>query len=1346
MGNSSIKLTYDGGMNQDLSKSKTQPNVYFEAFNIIRTATDGPSTGSISNEKGNKFILTIPIPEIDPLNTIIKYGDKSLPYTVTTTTQPRNELESNYFLSNNNYKLSDTQKIIGHSYIKGFFIIASTDGKGFDCFWKLDEITFDLELLYMRDLGFTTDDRLSIVCNYENEQVIKVYFISGRHQIRFFNINHSITNGDLENLIDLDSVNINQINNIDLSQPVVTEKLSGGTHTAGMIQYGYNLYRVGGSQSVLSPLTEIVSLDKNPMGGDVNEIVGTIPVIKIDDLDQNYTHIRLYAIKWTSLNEVPSVSLIDDSLLEGSSYTYYDDGSIIQSMTMEELIFLDSNVIIPKHIVTKDNRMFYANYDEINFDVDLDCRAYSFNNALTESKVCNRFDITSGGTLVPVETITLVTPDPIYSQVSKTHSAINVDYDIYNKNLSGNLGGTGRYIEYEIIRNQVGSNGFTKEDSFGKFFKDGEIYRIGIEFFNRKGKVSLPKWIADFKVHSTTTHNNLNNSFAGLKVTLLPEFYLWLSTQASMSPDDIPVGYRILRANREFQDRSIVIQGLINPTMSISTKKPTGTTNQGVNNVSTPVNISDANDGLKMPSLMRRFDDYLAPMFGNDNYARLNRTDKHPALVPNVTIQEVRYDNDIRLANTYQFNTLMQLFNPEILLTDLNSIPGTYFEAIGTIENNFNAGWFVERDDEGVFIEHKTLTCIHPRDIKAYTTENNLIKIKGNVGWAADKGLFATSGGDGMQFIQIFRDYTGDYYRKVGSNGTYEVFGQPLVVDKGQSRVFYNNDTKLAFTNSLEFMLADGESDSPLPLAAVNSWGCKAILFSLDAEEKSPEDRPSIENIFSAIGGDKNVANGLLGEIKIHPNLIYVGNLYGGNSFEDKKRTNYIEIGDYQDIVNNSVTISQPGDTFVSNFTFLKICKTNQDLLDNTLEQFTEIVSFRVETTIDLRKRNDYSLGSWDTLFQPVYEDFHKYNSVYSQQPTFQLRRDLNYNFKRVSNFNTKIITSREKSSGELIDSWMYLLPNETMSLDGNYGPINHIFKFKDKVFSLQDSAISHISINPRMLVQATDGLSLHLGSGGILDRYDYINETAGCLDKWSVVTTPTTFYYFDRNNKSIRMFTGDTMKITDALGLHSLFNNFNDNVNVFSGYDYINNKVFFTIRNQENLYTISYSEVFKNFESFHNYYPEYYMSQGFNLLVNSPDKTSIYKQYAGNYNEFFGFLYPSTILFTVNPYPDLETVFDFLKFKSEVYLNGNDVADKTITHIRAFNEYQDSGLTTLVNSRNGNLRRKFRDWGVIIPRDGRQRIRGPWSNIKLFFNNQDNYKLVLHDVNVFFTANQINV
>jgi len=139
-------------------------------------------------------------------------------------------------------------------------------------------------------------------------------------------------------------------------------------------------------------------------------------------------------------------------------------------------------------------------------------------------------------------------------------------------------------------------------------------------------------------------------------------------------------------------------------------------------------------------------------------------------------------------------------------------------------------------------------------------------------------------------------------------------------------------------------------------------------------------------------------------------------------------------------------------------------------------------------------------------------------------------------------------------------------------------------------------------------------------------------------------------------------------------------------------------------------------------------------------LAVN-PNNTKLYKQFAGEYNKFFEVYYPSYIILNVNPESSKDCVFDNINFKSEVTLNGLDQVDKTLTKIQAYNDYQDSLLIPLTVGRNNNLRRKFRDWNALIPRQNRNRIRAPYIKLKLQFDNVSNYRLILHDVNIYYTV-----
>jgi len=1357
------------GMNMDISKSLHNPEFYFEGNNIRIVTTDSKSTGSVTNEKGNTLVTTIPTPIINSQNQSIDYTVfgllKSLPYQIDTEIQPRNEIESNYYISNNTYRTSGQQRIIGHGLVRNAFIVFTTDNNGFDCIWKVDDLSFDITLLYMRNMGFNEQYPVQCINNYENKIIDKIYWVNGRNQMCFINIYHSTDNQDLENLIDLNFDSIQMVGTFDLDQPEIIDINNGGIHTSGMIQYAYNLYRINGSQTKISPLTELIPLNKgeNLGGGDVNEIVGTIPVIKIDNLDNDYTNLKLYAIKYTSYNQTPQVSLIlDRDITTVNEIIYYDDGNIIEDLSLEEFLFLGSDIVIPKHINTKKNYMFLANYSEKNFDIDtygkensIDLRAYSFNSNSTSVNIYNSLEENDIGTIVSSEPAFPVTANIInnVTRVPYKHSAININYDInhfqYNNNI---VGGEGPYIKYRVVRNITPTT---------KVLKDNEIYRLAIQFYNKYGQNSLPKWIADFKTIVVDNQSNLNNYFASIEITFKSAFYVWLNNNNNFLDENgvydeflKPVGYRLLRAERTLLDRTILCQGILNGMMGTLVDR------SGAN--ITPDQITKVNSANKIPSMMRRFDDYLCPQRAMESYARLDRfdSDSHPQLVPGGYSSNA--GNEVYKSpassgwtfGTFQFNKLMQLFSPEITFNTLQSLGQTKLKVIGGVQNDYNSYWGQRRStNTSIIDEAKVFNAISIHDVKS-RVPGGFINIAGVGGELSRFGWFGPRADTVMEFSQTYRKYTGNYLQ---SNREYNIYGSPEITTVGQGRTPYNNDNDMVYYNSLQQLATDtgaGSDDSPnTGLDTVNTYGARAVTLALGGSTELTENRKGLEDLY-VDSGINDTSVGMIGELVIDRNLIYLGNIYGGNTYESKKRSNYVEVGEYNTIDNNTYNCLTIGDTFVANFRFTKLVKTETEVYSDRAQQVTEIVEFKVETTIDLKNRNDLSLTEWDNRFQPSYAEYQKYNTVYSQDNTLIIRKDLDYKFKTVNAFDTNVISSKVKVAGEIIDSWTDLQPNNTLTLNGKYGPINSLHEFKGELFTFQDSSIAALSILPRVQVAGNDGISIELGNGSVLQEYNYITTTSGSKNKWSIVNSPNSVYYYDTVNNSINIFKGGIGGLTDAKGLHSYFTNniltqtlTIDNpfvkTGVSSSFDYINNDVFFTFLQGDKSFTVSYNEGTDSFTSFYDYKPSMYISRGSNLVTTDPTNTKLYKQYQGNYNQFYDDYYPSNLILLVNPQPDNDTVFDNIEYKTEVYLNNVDQPDITLSKVQLYNEYQNSGLIPITPGRQFNARRRFRDWNVMLPREQgtRNRIRNPWVYLKVQFDNENNYKLILHSIIVSYSV-----
>jgi hypothetical protein len=490
----------------------------------------------------------------------------------------------------------------------------------------------------------------------------------------------------------------------------------------------------------------------------------------------------------------------------------------------------------------------------------------------------------------------------------------------------------------------------------------------------------------------------------------------------------------------------------------------------------------------------------------------------------------------------------------------------------------------------------------------------------------------------------------------------------------------------------------------------------------------------------------------LIAEFAKAEEVIYIGSLYGGFTYEAKSVSSYIGIGDYTDIQTTEVLIESPGDVYVGNFTFTKFARPDAESTSDQYNTYSEIVSVRLESTVDMKNRNDLSIGEWDNNFLPLYDSYQKYNTVYTQQPSLVKNSETGFKSKKIQEFDTRIMASKEKIPGENVDSWTDFLINESMDLDGQYGPINAVINAKDEIYTFQDSGVAHITINPRVQTTGADGVAIELGTGGILHDYQYVTTKSGCLNKWGVVSTENGFYYADILNRSIVQFNGKIVGISDVEGFHHEFNNsmiYNDLVldnpvnsyGISTGYNSVNNDVYFSFNQSAGSFTISYNEATGSFTSYYDYIPAWYINKGARMITTNSTNTQLWEHFQGTKNSFYGTSYPSTIEFNVAPKGSKDIVFNNASYKMEMRSPLDvDLPLVGLTKVRIYNEYQDSGEVGL--TLRDNMFRKFRHWKVNLPRNSgsRDRIRSPWSFIEFTFDNTDGNNMVLHDMTIYYT------
>jgi len=304
---------------------------------------------------------------------------------------------------------------------------------------------------------------------------------------------------------------------------------------------------------------------------------------------------------------------------------------------------------------------------------------------------------------------------------------------------------------------------------------------------------------------------------------------------------------------------------------------------------------------------------------------------------------------------------------------------------------------------------------------------------------------------------------------------------------------------------------------------------------------------------------------------------------YGGLDYNS--RQNNIFIPASNKIAGTTATATcKYGDTFITIFEYGKYFY--QDVPSGASYSFGEVNYIACESSINcLLNTNDTYSRKWFTYPQDVpvhineeaYSDadtglsftgMYGYNSAYNKLEDSKKFICKPVLFNDISEFNTKVKYSDLKLDNEDVDSWLNFRANNYNQANSSYGPINKIIEFNDKIFYFQDNATGILSINPRVTQQSTDGVTIVLGTGEIIDKFYYLSTDIGCQDNSDVIKSFSALYWLDKNKRKIYTFDGQIESITDLKGMHSyLKNNVYESSSFIGTYDVANAEVLMTVR-----------------------------------------------------------------------------------------------------------------------------------------------------------------------------------
>lgn len=1359
------------GINQDISKSKFSNEYAYEIRNARLLATDSQTTFAVTNERGNKeYIVTD-----DKGNTVAIKGI-----------------------------------ILGHCEVKNYIVLFThQENPAIDRIYRIDTETNQMITILEGNMNFNIQHKIETIGWYESDSIIKVYWIDGLNQPRYVNI----ADGAENDISVIDFVPEIGYGNIEVSQT------TGGLFKAGMIQYGYNLYRKYGAQSKLSGLSELYAITSTGKGYEKDTSVPVAFDITIGGIPkQGFSNIKLYRIHRTEYNSLPKISLIYDGKLEDEyikdgntkiptgnlTLNYKDNGLVsLEDVSLEQLSFLGSDFLIPNCIAQHSNRLIFANYKEehsnlqdlidpngkYNFqgaeelDFDKTSRTYksSDNDLINASPNFIKYSIGAETQIIDTYTILPIEQQNFTQDVNSTSVAANETW-------KGNIQSSLKYNPYQ-------------NDQKGKIktsFKRGETYRFGIQFCDKYGQwleviylkdVYIPRGINNIKSNprgglESYTEAPFNEIENGLNVNISANysrvtFTIPISLCKILVQDFDIVRARIVRVKRDTSNSSILSQGILTPTIFQRTQRDTGfwampdylTRNMGINSpdkktVATsskmPTHAIFPAKGVFQP-LCGKADLTVGVLGSPDSYVydNIEFDAKDSTFYNPVSIIADTTDSNYCV---YGDSSIVNMWSPEISFPDQPKLDLNSCEVklVGVTTNRW------------------TLSSSTTLD----TTNNKNVTVSASIPGYEDRILTYLrpgylSNGEGLIFtydsptnnhkISYFRAYYGfdpikkdssdkytllrtDSEKQYGgaNNGTVDLFMKNI----GKS-IKYNSDIDLHYTDrdATKTLTYHGKTSQHIVFPAV------AELPEYDNVQpyyhfQSNTDK-AIDDVFTAYNdikyapisdiehGEKGTYNWTTKEfpiIELSRKITGESGQYG----ETDNNNNLYIVCSKEVPIEYSSTLQKPidiiadqGDIYLQRFNLLKSYITDTQATNGV----AEVLSFMVESTIDLDRRIDNSDKLTDIKYtQP--EQYYKFNEVYNQLNDLFTYSQIPSDVDVQTNFPNKIIASSTKTLGSKIDNATNILQNEFIDLDGQYGEIRKLQEFNSFMYGFQDTAVSYLIINPRVQLTPSDGVPIELGTGQFLSDKRYITTKSGTTNKWGVCSSNTGIYYIDDTNSSINKITGEGMQdISTNYGFHSYMSNIDLSQDFNSFFHNNNDEIYFNFKDTESLI---FSEAANAFTEFMDITPNIFINYKDTFLtdhiVNNIEH--LYLQFEGDYNSFYGDLKDSSITIISNENYDLDKTYDNIEFRSECYsLENNkwdkDVYNETYNYIHSWNERQNSEKVPLIFG--NNLRERFRIWRTPIPRHSKSliRMRNGWQFIKLGLKNDNNRKVILHDINV---------
>jgi hypothetical protein len=459
------------------------------------------------------------------------------------------------------------------------------------------------------------------------------------------------------------------------------------------------------------------------------------------------------------------------------------------------------------------------------------------------------------------------------------------------------------------------------------------------------------------------------------------------------------------------------------------------------------------------------------------------------------------------------------------------------------------------------------------------------------------------------------------------------------------------------------------------------------------------------------------------------------GSQYGGNTLEDRTLNVSLPCSDV--ITTDSVWHSiKGGDTFINYFdvstllvdldvsipsasvsetTFVPLessinCDLRYDTSSSHQTYTSDIALLRQENSGQHTVAIDLGPVTVNGVFEQKY-NLYSYNPVYSQQTSVQNAISETIDTSKETAFDCLVKASNVKYNGENADSWTNFGINEEIEVDSTYGAITALHIFNDRLMFWQEHGVGILAVNDRSLINAGSSSQLTLGTGGVLDRYDYISTLTGTNDKFTLIPSQSGIYWFDPTDKAMYRFSDSLVNLSKNKLIQSWFNNNYTSTHFVHGiYDKKYNEVIMSLYDATGTnYTIVFNEATDAYSAFYSFVPRLYIPYTVNYFTtyftSNADSLYYHNSLLAERCTFYDTLYDSTIKLLFNEDYGYTKAFDNLFYASTTYNTvGYEQHTTSFSSIRCYNTLQNTGYVTLTYGT--NLERREREWELAIPRN----------------------------------------